>query len=480
MLATHHMDEAEILGDRIAIISKGELLCCGSYFFLRNRFGKGHQLVIATQPPSNDTHVEETDGSVSQLTDFLSDQIPGSRLVEVAGTDLKYLLPLSNTGPHTLASLFDELDKQVEGLRIESYGFTACSLEEVFVRVTYANGDLDELGDNYTLNDYTDIVHEKNKNGSVNLETENGFAVQSSEVPHVSEENSIAEQQVPISDDEDENGSEYVDEGVPLFSETLPVVKKRQNVILKWIRTVLVQLVCLLQKRLQYSYHRYLLVSMQNFLPLSIVLLCLIIAKYLLAVPDPIAFEFTLQQYTKTGFDNYMIAGGPKTEESCQYFNQLYRPCGIGPSLLQSSRDPSSPCFWPNWNTSTCSSALPDEYLVTCGGENAKLVPKDCDLEIRNTLAPKPENPKCFKPFLEEHMQTYIQDLRYGSNDSYPSEDVNLIVDYILWSNKLYIEDRYGGVGFGLKRSDINPKVDNVYKNTSKPYLALNKAAKVH
>ena len=79
MLATHHMDEAEILGDRIAIISKGELLCCGSYFFLRNRFGKGHQLVIATQPPSNDTHVEETDGVChnSQISSLTRSLDPG-------------------------------------------------------------------------------------------------------------------------------------------------------------------------------------------------------------------------------------------------------------------------------------------------------------------------------------------------------------------------------------------------------------------
>lgn len=49
MLSTHHMDEAEALGDRIAIISKGKLLCCGSFDFLKGRFGRGHHLIIVTE-----------------------------------------------------------------------------------------------------------------------------------------------------------------------------------------------------------------------------------------------------------------------------------------------------------------------------------------------------------------------------------------------------------------------------------------------
>lgn len=44
MLSTHHMDEAEVLGDRIAIISKGSLLCCGSFDFLKHHYGRGHHL----------------------------------------------------------------------------------------------------------------------------------------------------------------------------------------------------------------------------------------------------------------------------------------------------------------------------------------------------------------------------------------------------------------------------------------------------
>eukprot|EP00066_Takifugu_rubripes_P015800 XP_011605066.1 PREDICTED: ATP-binding cassette sub-family A member 1-like [Takifugu rubripes] len=46
ILSTHHMDEADILGDRIAIISHGKLRCCGSSLFLKKYFGRGYYLTL--------------------------------------------------------------------------------------------------------------------------------------------------------------------------------------------------------------------------------------------------------------------------------------------------------------------------------------------------------------------------------------------------------------------------------------------------
>lgn len=45
LLSTHFMDEADILGDRIAILAEGDLKCCGSSFFLKKKFGIGYHLV---------------------------------------------------------------------------------------------------------------------------------------------------------------------------------------------------------------------------------------------------------------------------------------------------------------------------------------------------------------------------------------------------------------------------------------------------
>lgn len=39
LLTTHFMDEADLLGDRIAIMADGILKCCGSSLFLKNKYG---------------------------------------------------------------------------------------------------------------------------------------------------------------------------------------------------------------------------------------------------------------------------------------------------------------------------------------------------------------------------------------------------------------------------------------------------------
>ena len=47
ILTTHYMDEADILGDRICIMAEGNVQCCGSSLFLKNKFGVGYNLVLA-------------------------------------------------------------------------------------------------------------------------------------------------------------------------------------------------------------------------------------------------------------------------------------------------------------------------------------------------------------------------------------------------------------------------------------------------
>ena len=51
LLSTHHMDEADILGDRIAIISQGKLQCCGSSLFLKGHYGNGYYVTLTKKDP---------------------------------------------------------------------------------------------------------------------------------------------------------------------------------------------------------------------------------------------------------------------------------------------------------------------------------------------------------------------------------------------------------------------------------------------
>ena len=44
LISTHFMDEADILGDRIAIMAEGQLVCAGSSEFLKAKYGVGYVL----------------------------------------------------------------------------------------------------------------------------------------------------------------------------------------------------------------------------------------------------------------------------------------------------------------------------------------------------------------------------------------------------------------------------------------------------
>lgn len=57
ILTTHYMDEADILGDRIGIMTGGKLICLGSSLFLKNRFGVGYNLTMVKKTKENNTLV---------------------------------------------------------------------------------------------------------------------------------------------------------------------------------------------------------------------------------------------------------------------------------------------------------------------------------------------------------------------------------------------------------------------------------------
>ena len=55
MLSTHHMDEADILCDRIAIMSSGSIVCCGSSLFLKSLYGEGYHLKVVKRSVDEDS-----------------------------------------------------------------------------------------------------------------------------------------------------------------------------------------------------------------------------------------------------------------------------------------------------------------------------------------------------------------------------------------------------------------------------------------
>uniref|UniRef100_A0A8B9KP77 ABC transporter domain-containing protein n=1 Tax=Astyanax mexicanus TaxID=7994 RepID=A0A8B9KP77_ASTMX len=135
ILSTHHMDEADILGDRIAIISHGRVCCCGSSLFLKKTYGSGYYLTLVQanqeRGARNWSHSFSAGSDVADLSALVRRHVPEAVFLEVLGQELVYILPYTGSKDGSFASLFKELDLEKERLGISSYGISDTSLEEV-------------------------------------------------------------------------------------------------------------------------------------------------------------------------------------------------------------------------------------------------------------------------------------------------------------------------------------------------------------
>ncbi|KAH9091241.1 hypothetical protein LEN26_018836 [Aphanomyces euteiches] len=129
ILTTHFMDEADILGDRIAIMAEGERRCCGSSLFLKNRYGAGYNFALVKAEHCN------TPALIQFVQRHVGDD---TKVLSNVGTEISFQLPLD--GSHLFAKMFAELDDKLDGLGVVSYGISVTTLEEVFIKVA-------EIGD---------------------------------------------------------------------------------------------------------------------------------------------------------------------------------------------------------------------------------------------------------------------------------------------------------------------------------------------
>uniref|UniRef100_A0AAR2ISX6 P-type phospholipid transporter n=1 Tax=Pygocentrus nattereri TaxID=42514 RepID=A0AAR2ISX6_PYGNA len=173
ILSTHHMDEADILGDRIAIISHGKLCCVGSSLFLKTHLGTGYYLTLVKKEPeaslsscrnssSTVSYVKKDDeasesssdaglGSdhesdaataidISLISGLIIKHVPNARMVEDLGHEITYILPYESAKDGAFVELFHDLDDHLADLSISSYGVSDTTLEEIFLKVAEDSG----------------------------------------------------------------------------------------------------------------------------------------------------------------------------------------------------------------------------------------------------------------------------------------------------------------------------------------------------
>ncbi|NXE26198.1 ABCAD protein, partial [Ardeotis kori] len=135
IFTTHHLDEAEVLSDRIAILQRGQLRCCGSPSYLRETYGQGHSLTLIKKPSVFE--IQDPKHTV-RVTSLVQTHIPEAFLKENNGTELTYVIP-ERADKTSFKGLFQALDQSLHHLHVTGYGISDTTLEEVLL-VFLCNG----------------------------------------------------------------------------------------------------------------------------------------------------------------------------------------------------------------------------------------------------------------------------------------------------------------------------------------------------
>jgi ATP-binding cassette, subfamily A (ABC1), member 3 len=125
ILVTHFMDEADLLGDRIAIMGDGKLRCCGSSLFLKKKYGVGYNMTLEKTSP--------VDFDTPAVLSRVQRAVPDAKVLTDVGTELTVQLPFASS--QNFESLFGDIDTAQEELHIASYGMSVTTMEEVFLKV---------------------------------------------------------------------------------------------------------------------------------------------------------------------------------------------------------------------------------------------------------------------------------------------------------------------------------------------------------
>ncbi|RLN95673.1 hypothetical protein BBJ28_00006496 [Nothophytophthora sp. Chile5] len=146
ILTTHFMDEADILGDRIAIMADGRLQCVGSSLFLKKWFGVGYRLSFVRRGdgiPDQQGEERASHGvEPRSVAALVQRHVVQAVVTADIGAELTFQLPFEAAS--RFPALFREVEARQQELGILSFAISVTTLEDVFLKVAESGSGSDE------------------------------------------------------------------------------------------------------------------------------------------------------------------------------------------------------------------------------------------------------------------------------------------------------------------------------------------------
>ena len=127
VLTTHSMEEADILGDKVGIMAKGQLRCLGTSMHLKEVFGSGYQITVTVSP-------EADRGKIKRIFAELLSMSPQ----EETSFFVAFTVPTKDE--QQLTKVLQTLEEDKEALGIKNIQIGMSSLEDVFLSIAKSVG----------------------------------------------------------------------------------------------------------------------------------------------------------------------------------------------------------------------------------------------------------------------------------------------------------------------------------------------------
>eukprot|EP01127_Copromyxa_protea_P018158 TRINITY_DN5641_c0_g1_i1.p1 TRINITY_DN5641_c0_g1~~TRINITY_DN5641_c0_g1_i1.p1 ORF type:complete len:830 (-),score=173.97 TRINITY_DN5641_c0_g1_i1:83-2218(-) len=139
VMTTHFMEEADRLGDKIAIMARGSLRCAGTSLELKTQFGVGYKLTLVKTKKNMQKEIDKfmreywkrvSRDTYAEISKFHEGKV-----------EVSYQIP--HQASQYFPDFFKKLEKESASIGITSFGFHTTTLEEVFLKIS-AQDDLEE------------------------------------------------------------------------------------------------------------------------------------------------------------------------------------------------------------------------------------------------------------------------------------------------------------------------------------------------